>query len=65
MLIAKLDVKVVCFAVSRLGCDLDVESYHRLKNVFTAYLPDTKQKGGDYFAVNGFSLAGYFAVRHL
>ena len=53
MLIAKLDEKVVCFAVSRLGCDLDVESYHRLKNVFTAYLLDTKQKGGDYFAING------------
>ena len=53
MLIAKLDVKVVCFAVSRLECDSNVKSYHRLKNVFTAYLLDTKQKGGDYFAVNG------------
>ena len=52
MLIAKLDVKVVYFAVSRLGCDLDVELYQRLKNVFTAYLLDTKQKGGDYYAVN-------------
>ena len=53
MLIAKLDVEVVCFAVSRLGCDSNIESYHRLKNVFTAYLFDTKRKGGDYFAVNG------------